>query len=124
MQWRFKDTNCHERCVREAEDDRPFFSETGSEADSSDDVASQAAKAGGKAAAVVVDETAITPRYVVGFPAERDLPIVRKIALGSLRNKLASARNHFAIVAENRAAGISKSSASVTRGFGLRFFLR
>jgi predicted DNA repair protein MutK len=53
-----------------------------------DDVASQAAKAGVKAAAVVLDDTAVTPRYVVGFVAERELPIVGKIALGSLRNKL------------------------------------
>jgi uncharacterized protein len=53
-----------------------------------DDVASQAAKAGAKAAAVVVDDTAVTPRYVIGFAAERELPIVGKIALGSLRNKL------------------------------------
>lgn len=53
-----------------------------------DDVASQAVKAGAKAAAVVVDDTAVTPRYVVGFSAERELPIVGKIALGSLRNKL------------------------------------
>jgi hypothetical protein len=53
-----------------------------------DDVVSQAAKAGAKAAAVVVDDTAVTPRYVVGFVADRELPIVGKIALGSLRNKL------------------------------------
>ena len=53
-----------------------------------DDVASQAAKAGAKAAAVVIDDTAVTPRYVVGFAAERELPIVGKIAMGSLRNKL------------------------------------
>jgi hypothetical protein len=53
-----------------------------------DDVASQAVKAGAKAAAVVVDDTAVTPRYVVGFAAERELPIVGRIALGSLRNKL------------------------------------
>src|SRR4051795_3693027 len=53
-----------------------------------DDVASQAAKAGTKAAAVVVDDAAVTPRYVVGFVAERELPIVGKIAVGSLRNKL------------------------------------
>jgi uncharacterized protein len=53
-----------------------------------DDVASQAAKAGAKAAAVVIDDTAVTPRYVIGFAAERELPIVGKIAMGSLRNKL------------------------------------
>jgi predicted DNA repair protein MutK len=53
-----------------------------------DDVAGQAAKAGAKAAGVVIDDAAVTPRYVVGFAAERELPIVGRIALGSLRNKL------------------------------------
>jgi predicted DNA repair protein MutK len=53
-----------------------------------DDVAGQAAKAGAKAAGVVIDDAAVTPRYVVGFAADRELPIVRAIAVGSLRNKL------------------------------------
>ncbi|MFN3287593.1 MAG: DUF808 domain-containing protein [Sphingomonadaceae bacterium] len=53
-----------------------------------DDVGLQAAKAGSKAAGVVVDDAAVTPRYVVGFAAARELPIIGKIALGSLRNKL------------------------------------
>ena len=53
-----------------------------------DDVASQAAKAGAKAAGVVIDDAAVTPRYVVGFSAARELPIVARIAWGSLRNKL------------------------------------
>ena len=53
-----------------------------------DDVATQAAKAGVKAAGVVIDDTAVTPRYVLGFAAKRELPIVGKIAAGSLRNKL------------------------------------
>ncbi len=53
-----------------------------------DDVAAQAAKAGVKAAGIVIDDAAVTPRYVVGFAADRELPIVAKIALGSLRNKL------------------------------------
>ena len=53
-----------------------------------DDVASQAAKAGVKAAGVVIDDAAVTPRYVVGFSAKRELPIVASIAMGSLRNKL------------------------------------
>jgi len=53
-----------------------------------DDIAGQAAKAGAKAAGVVIDDAAVTPRYVVGFDAARELPIVRKIAIGSLRNKL------------------------------------
>ncbi|MET0907578.1 MAG: DUF808 domain-containing protein [Tardiphaga sp.] len=53
-----------------------------------DDIAGQAARAGAKAAGVVIDDAAVTPRYVVGFDAARELPIVRKIAIGSLRNKL------------------------------------
>ncbi|WP_441235966.1 DUF808 domain-containing protein [Bradyrhizobium sp. 930_D9_N1_4] len=53
-----------------------------------DDVAGQAAKAGTKAAGVVIDDAAVTPNYVIGFAAKRELPIVGKIAVGSLRNKL------------------------------------
>jgi uncharacterized protein len=53
-----------------------------------DDVAGQAAKAGAKAAGVVIDDAAVTPRYVVGFASARELPIVGRIAVGSLRNKL------------------------------------
>ena len=53
-----------------------------------DDVAAHAAKASAKSAGVVIDDTAVTPRYVVGFAAERELPIVARIAKGSLRNKL------------------------------------
>jgi len=53
-----------------------------------DDVAAQAAKAGAKAAGAVIDDAAVTPKYVDGFAASRELPIVGKIALGSVRNKL------------------------------------
>ncbi|HHU10850.1 MAG TPA: DUF808 domain-containing protein [Intrasporangiaceae bacterium] len=53
-----------------------------------DDVSAAAGRASAKAAGVVVDDTAVTPRYVTGFKPERELPIIRKIALGSLRNKL------------------------------------
>jgi len=53
-----------------------------------DDVAAQATKAGAKAAGVIIDDAAVTPRYVVGFAAARELPIVRRIAIGSLKNKL------------------------------------
>ena len=53
-----------------------------------DDVTAQAAKAGAKAAGVVIDDAAVTPRYVVGFAAARELPIVGRIAWGSLKNKL------------------------------------
>ncbi|BDG70343.1 DUF808 family protein [Roseomonas fluvialis] len=52
-----------------------------------DDVALQAGKAGAKAAGVVIDDAAVTPRYVVGFDAKRELPIIGRIAMGSLRNK-------------------------------------
>ncbi len=53
-----------------------------------DDTVAAAAKAGAKAAGVVIDDAAVTPRYVTGFAAARELPMVGKIALGSLRNKL------------------------------------
>ncbi|MDN7120833.1 DUF808 domain-containing protein [Nocardioides sp. ChNu-153] len=53
-----------------------------------DDVGAAAGRASVKAAGVVVDDTAVTPQYVQGVAAERELPIVRRIAVGSLRNKL------------------------------------
>jgi uncharacterized protein len=57
-----------------------------------DDAAGQAAKVGSKAvskaAGIVVDDAAVTPRYVVGLAPERELPIIGKIAVGSLKNKL------------------------------------
>src|SRR5690606_23943958 len=57
-------------------------------ATSLDDIAGQAAKAGAKAAGAVIDDAAVTPSYVRGFTAERELPIVGKIAWGSVKNKL------------------------------------
>ncbi len=53
-----------------------------------DDVIGQAAKAGSKAAGAVIDDAAVTPKYVAGFTAARELPIVWQIARGSLKNKL------------------------------------
>ena len=53
-----------------------------------DDIGAAAGRASVKAAGVVVDDTAVTPQYVHGLNADRELPIIRKIALGSLRNKL------------------------------------
>lgn len=53
-----------------------------------DDVGAAAGRASAKAAGVVVDDAAVTPAYVRGLAAERELPIIRKIAFGSLRNKL------------------------------------
>jgi hypothetical protein len=53
-----------------------------------DDVAAQAGKAGAKAAGVVIDDAAVTPKYVTGLPAARELPIVWKIARASFFNKL------------------------------------
>ncbi len=53
-----------------------------------DDIAAAAAKAGAKAAGVVIDDAAVTPKYVHGFEAKRELPIIWRIALGSLKNKL------------------------------------
>jgi len=53
-----------------------------------DDVGAAAGRASAKAAGVVVDDTAVTPQYVHGVAAKRELPIIRKIAVGSLRNKI------------------------------------
>ena len=53
-----------------------------------DDVAGQAVKAGAKAAGAVIDDAAVTPKYVHGFDASREVPIVWKIARGSIFNKL------------------------------------
>lgn len=53
-----------------------------------DDIVGAAAKAGAKAAGVVIDDAAVTPKYVHGFSADRELPIIWRIARGSLFNKL------------------------------------
>jgi uncharacterized protein len=53
-----------------------------------DDIAAAAAKAGAKAAGVVIDDAAVTPKYVHGFEADRELPIIWRIAKGSIKNKL------------------------------------
>jgi predicted DNA repair protein MutK len=66
-----------------------------------DDIAAAAAKAGAKAAGVVIDDAAVTPKYVHGFEADRELPIIWRIAKGSVKNKLVIllpallALNHF-----------------------------
>ena len=53
-----------------------------------DDIGLAVGKAGTKAAGVVIDDAAVTPRYVTGFTPDRELPIIGKIAWGSLKNKL------------------------------------
>ncbi|MDQ3143412.1 MAG: DUF808 domain-containing protein [Pseudomonadota bacterium] len=53
-----------------------------------DDIGAATLKAGSKSAGVVIDDTAVTPRYVHGLTPDRELPIIWKITLGSLRNKL------------------------------------
>jgi predicted DNA repair protein MutK len=53
-----------------------------------DDVGAAAGRASAKTAGVVVDDAAVTPAYVQGLAAERELPIIKRIALGSIRNKL------------------------------------
>ena len=53
-----------------------------------DDVSVAASKAGTKAAGVVIDDAAVTPRYVTGLDPSRELPIIWKITKGSLKNKL------------------------------------
>lgn len=54
-----------------------------------DDIGAAAGRAGVKAAGVVIDDAAVTPRYVVGFEPNRELPIIWRIAKGSLINKIA-----------------------------------
>src|ERR1700753_1271484 len=51
-------------------------------------LAAASGRASAKAAGVVIDDTAVTPQYVLGITAERELPIIKRIAMGSLRNKL------------------------------------
>ncbi|MDN5788897.1 DUF808 domain-containing protein [Pseudorhodobacter sp.] len=53
-----------------------------------DDIATAAAKAGSKTAAVLIDDAAVTPAYVTGLRASRELPMIWRITLGSLKNKL------------------------------------
>src|SRR5690606_32367639 len=53
-----------------------------------DDVSVAAARAGTKAAGVVIDDAAVTPNYVTGFTPDRELPIIARITRGSLKNKL------------------------------------
>ncbi len=53
-----------------------------------DDVIGQATKASAKAAGAVIDDAAVTPKYVHGFAADRELPMIWRITKGSLKNKL------------------------------------
>ncbi|PRZ47870.1 DUF808 domain-containing protein [Tritonibacter scottomollicae] len=53
-----------------------------------DDVATQSMKAGSKAAGIVIDDAAVTPKYVTGFQPARELPMIWRIARGSFINKL------------------------------------
>jgi predicted DNA repair protein MutK len=53
-----------------------------------DDVGAASGKAASKAAGVVIDDAAVTPKYVTGLSPSRELPIIGKIAVGSIRNKL------------------------------------
>ena len=53
-----------------------------------DDVVAAAARAGAKTAGVVIDDAAVTPNYVTGFSADRELPMIWRIAKGSVKNKV------------------------------------
>ena len=52
-----------------------------------DDITTASLKATSKSVGLVIDDAAVTPKYVVGFSAEREIPIIQAIALGSLKNK-------------------------------------
>jgi predicted DNA repair protein MutK len=53
-----------------------------------DDIGAAAGRASAKAAGVVVDDAAVTPRYVTGFTPDRELPMIKRIAKGSIINKM------------------------------------
>ena len=53
-----------------------------------DDVGVAAMRAGSKSAGVVIDDAAVTPAYVTGLEPARELPIIWRIAKGSLFNKV------------------------------------
>lgn len=53
-----------------------------------DDIAAASGRAAMKSAGVVVDDTAVTPQYVQGFDPSRELSVIKRIAMGSIRNKL------------------------------------
>lgn len=53
-----------------------------------DDVPAQVAKTTGKVSGIVIDDTAVTPKYVVGLDPARELSIIFQIAKKSLINKL------------------------------------
>lgn len=53
-----------------------------------DDVATQASAAGAKAAGIIIDDAAVTPKYVLGLSPKRELPIIWNITKASLKNKI------------------------------------
>ncbi|RYZ30206.1 MAG: DUF808 domain-containing protein [Chitinophagaceae bacterium] len=53
-----------------------------------DDIPAQVAKTTGKVSGIVIDDTAVTPKYVVGLDPSRELSIIYRIAKKSLFNKL------------------------------------
>lgn len=53
-----------------------------------DDVPAQVAKTTGKVSGIVIDDTAVTPKYVVGLDPSRELSIIFQIAKKSLFNKI------------------------------------
>ena len=63
-----------------------------------DDVAAAAGKAGAKTAGVIIDDAAVTPKYLQGFAPARELPIIWRITRGSLVQQAdpADARRHAA----------------------------
>ena len=53
-----------------------------------DDIPAQVAKTSGKVSGIVIDDAAVTPKYVVGLDPSRELIIIFNIAKKSLLNKL------------------------------------
>lgn len=53
-----------------------------------DDVSTQVAKTSGKVSGIVIDDAAVTPKYVIGLSPDREVFIIWSIAKKSLINKI------------------------------------
>ena len=53
-----------------------------------DDISTQVAKTTGKVSGIVIDDAAVTPKFVIGLSPEREIRIIFNIAKRSLINKL------------------------------------
>ena len=85
---------------------------------SMDDIAGATAKAGAKAAGVVIDDTAVTPRYVTGLTPDRELPIIARITVGRPRRSAVRNRSETAIAADANTSTNATRSKTVAMAGG------